>query len=111
MTDRFKCPCCEENLIDPRVAALHREIEKEAGRALNVTSGYRCKKHNEEVGGSKTSSHIKGLAWDIGCDWSRLRYRIVGAAIRLGINRIGIGKKFVHLDIDRQKPPRVIFAY
>lgn len=108
---RFACPCCGVNFIDPRVEIMHREIEAEVGEEVKVTSGYRCAKHNREVGGSETSSHVKGLAWDIECDASRLRFRIVGAAIRLGIMRIGIGKTFIHLDVDRQKAPRVIWLY
>jgi uncharacterized protein YcbK (DUF882 family) len=107
----FKCPCCGQDLTDPRLESRVRQIEEEVGEELTVTSGYRCKKHNEEVGGSPTSSHMKGLAVDLACGNSRLRYRVVGAAIRLGVTRIGIGKNYIHLDIDRQKAPRVIWLY
>jgi len=116
----FKCRCCVPNLIDPRVPHLHREIEKDVGEELNVSSGYRCEKHNKAVGGSDTSSHMKGLAWDIECTrsaWdiectrSRLRFRIIQSAIKHGITRIGIEKDYIHLDIDRQKAPRVIWLY
>ena len=108
---RFKCPCCERNWIDIRFERLVRHIEERAGEKLIIASGYRCEKHNREIGGSPTSSHLKGLAVDIYIDRSRLRYRVIGAAIRLGIHRIGIGSNFVHLDIDRQKDARVIWMY
>lgn len=35
------------------------------GVAILVSSGYRCPKLNSAVGGSKTSSHMEGLAADI----------------------------------------------
>lgn len=109
---RFGCPCgCGRNWIDPRIPMLHRQLEEEVGEALIVTSGYRCEAHNREVGGKASSSHLKGLAMDLACDRSRLRYALVGAAIRLGVSRIGIGHNFIHLDIDRQKAPRVIWVY
>lgn len=46
-----------ENLLDPL-----REL---LGRSIIVSSGYRCKKLNDIVKGSKTSAHVKGLAADI----------------------------------------------
>ncbi len=110
--DEFKCPCCGENMIDPRVEGLHKSMEEEIGEKIKVNSGYRCPKHNEEVGGSETSSHLKGLAWDVDCDLSNPRYRILRAAILSGISRIGIGKGYLHLDIDRSKEPtRCIWLY
>lgn len=33
-------------------------------RPITITSGYRSKKHNEAIGGSKTSDHTKGMACD-----------------------------------------------
>ena len=35
------------------------------GSAIKVTSGYRCKKLNSFVGGSKTSSHLIGYGVDL----------------------------------------------
>ena len=109
--DRFKCPCCNENLIDPRVVHWVQAVEVELHTTLTITSGYRCEKHNLEVGGSKTSSHLKGLAVDLACTTSRLRSNLIRMAVRLGITRIGIGKSFLHLDIDQQKDQNVIWLY
>ena len=106
---RFACHCCGTNWIDPQVEALVHEIEKRIGAHLNVTSGYRCEKHNRKIGGSKTSSHLKGLAVDVACGASRLRYLVLNAAFAVGINRIGIYKSFIHMDIDRRKDPEVIW--
>ena len=35
------------------------------GSAIKVTSGYRCKRLNDMVGGSKTSSHLIGYGVDL----------------------------------------------
>lgn len=40
-------------------------LRERYGKQINVNSGYRCKKLNDAVKGSKTSQHIKGLAADI----------------------------------------------
>lgn len=40
-------------------------LRERYGKPINVNSGYRCKKLNYAVKGSKTSYHVKGLAADI----------------------------------------------
>lgn len=53
-----------ENLT--RVArTLLQPIRDAYGKAILVTSGYRCKTLNDKVGGSKTSQHLTGCAVDI----------------------------------------------
>jgi zinc D-Ala-D-Ala carboxypeptidase len=109
--NRFACRCCGVNYIDLRWGMLVRHLEERIGQSLNVTSGYRCEKHNHAVGGSSTSSHLTGLAIDVACSGSRLRWQILDAAIRMEIRRIGIGRNFIHMDIDRSKDPRVVWLY
>lgn len=108
---RYACPCCGVNWIDPRLEWMISLIEDAVDHKLDVTSGYRCEKQNKKVGGSDTSSHLTGLAADISCKYSRPRFMILGAALRIGFKRIGIGKNFIHLDIDRGKDQRVIWTY
>jgi len=106
---RFACHCCGVNWIDHRLEHLVEQLEIRTGGALVITSGYRCKKHNKKVGGSPTSSHLGGLAVDIACEASPLRFRILQTAVILGFARIGIYKNFIHLDIDRAKAQEVIW--
>ena len=40
-------------------------IREEYGKPIRVTSGYRCKRVNSIVGGSKSSQHLKGEAADL----------------------------------------------
>ena len=82
-----------------------------AGVPFIVNSGYRTKKHNEFVGGSEKSSHIKGRAVDIKCTTSRERHIIIQALLSVGFNRIGIAKSFIHVDNDNEKYPNCIWVY
>ena len=76
-----------------------------------ISSSIRCKKHNKKVGGSKTSSHLKGLAVDIECGNDKDRYKIIAGCKMAGITRIGISKTFLHLDSDGNKNRERIWVY
>lgn len=109
LREDYACPCCKENFADPRLVELVRRIQPWCSENLVITSGYRCKKYNQEVGGADGSAHIHGLAADISCNTNQLRYEIVRAAIHFGIHRIGIYKRHIHVDIAKHLPPRVIW--
>jgi zinc D-Ala-D-Ala carboxypeptidase len=109
--DEFKCPCCgKKDISMPFVQKLQtaRDI---ASIPFAITSGYRCPKHNAEVGGTANSSHLKGMAADIRTRTSSERFAIVDGLLKAGFERIGIGSNFVHVDIDESKPPRVMWGY
>ncbi len=69
----FACKCCgqlppsvEQNLLALVEHVLDPARER-LGMPIIVNSGYRCPKHNAEVGGVKNSQHLKGEAADITC--------------------------------------------
>ena len=70
----FVCRCCGE--LPPfakenTVALVHEVLDparERLGKPIIVNSGYRCAKHNREVGGATNSQHMKGEAADIRCD-------------------------------------------
>lgn len=84
-----------------------------AGIPFKITSGYRSEAWNQRVGGRVGSSHTGevGYAADIACIGSRERQIIIKALMDVGINRIGIGKTFVHCDVDKNKDANVIWLY
>ena len=84
-------------------------IRVECGFPLHVSSGYRTPEHNMQVGKTKDSAHTHGLAVDFPCTDSHERFKIVGAAYKLGIKRIETTEKHVHLDMDFTKPQEVFF--
>jgi hypothetical protein len=61
----FLCPCCGEGGA-ARVLVLWLDLLRRAwGAPVAVNSGWRCRPHNLEVGGSRTSRHLIGCAADI----------------------------------------------
>ena len=73
----FACKCCGQLPLStssgqaPRenvkalVAVILDPVREKLGKPIVVNSGYRCPKHNKEVGGVKNSQHLKGEAADI----------------------------------------------
>jgi len=49
---------------DDKLTELLQRLRSLIGRPIIITSGYRCPKHDREVGGPGTSFHTKGLAAD-----------------------------------------------
>jgi hypothetical protein len=87
-------------------------IRAEVGFPMIITSGYRSQAYNDSLSGSvPNSSHIKGLAADIAAPSEDMRFEIAKAAINQGINRIGWGNTFIHLDVDQDKSPNVVWGY
>lgn len=82
-------------------------IARFLGRPLYINSAYRTADANVKVGGSPTSSHLKGLAFDIRCKTPKERYELLSCLLRYGVHRIGIYATFVHIDFDSAKPPCV----
>ena len=108
----YDCKCgCGKNNVKQEVIDRTLIARDLAGVAFNITSGCRCETHNANEGGSDTSSHLPGEAEDIECDNSRNRFKMIKALIEAGFNRIGIGKGFIHADIDRSKAPAVVWLY
>jgi len=87
------------------------EAREIAGIPFKINSAFRTPEHNAKVGGKDNSSHLKGLAVDISATDSRSRFIILGALIKVGFNRIGIAKTFIHVDDDKEKSGRVVWVY
>jgi uncharacterized protein YcbK (DUF882 family) len=80
------------------------KIREDFGKPLRVNSGYRSMEHNLKVGGRVGSSHLKGIAVDLLCIHSGDIDLLLNAIYKNGINRVGIGKTFIHIDTDQDKP-------
>ena len=89
------------------------EAREIAGIPFKITSGYRTPKHNTYVGGVLNSSHmnIPCNACDISISDNSTRYKVLNSLLKVGINRIGIGKNFIHCDTDKNKSPNVVWHY
>lgn len=76
-----------------------------------VTSGCRNPSQNKEVGGKETSEHLTGEGCDVAASSSRIRFKIIEAAVLVGFTRIGIGKDFIHLGSSEDKDQEVAWLY
>lgn len=110
-TDEFNCPCCNKNEMDKEFLELLDNARGYADISFVVSSGYRCNLHNKEVGGSESSSHLKGLAVDLLSVGSTQRYKILTGLTVAGFTRIGIGDSFIHADRDGSKAQKVAWLY
>ena len=108
--EEFACPCCGYQDMSLDFVEELDKARSEAGVPFVISSGYRCEKHNEEVGGVSGSAHTKGLAVDIAVKSSSDRFKILQALIRR-FDRIGISKNFIHVDWDHRKSKEVCWLY
>lgn len=105
----FACPCCGQNSMDGEFIQTLDAVREDLGVALHVNSGFRCVKHNKEVGGKDESYHLKGRAVDISVMnmTARKRFEFIKAIVGR-FTGVGIAKTFVHMD-DRDLPALWIY--
>jgi hypothetical protein len=77
-------------MMDKTLLQMLDEVRDILGEPIIITSGFRTPANNEAIGGVEGSSHT---------------------LLEIGINRIGIADNFVHIDIDKDKDPNVIWTY
>lgn len=97
--------------LKPELVQMLDDARHIAGIPFKLNSGFRTKSQNEKAGGVEDSAHLTGLAVDIACTSDTARHKIITALQKVGFNRIGIAKTFVHCDIDKSKSPNVIWLY
>ncbi len=105
------CKCgCGLIVVDTGFLELLDQLREAVG-PLRLTSFSRCAGHNAREGGAPTSDHLTGQGADVVIAESTARFRLIDHALNLGINRIGIGKSFVHLGCNLKNPQNVIWLY
>lgn len=97
-------------MMSDRLIALLDDVREEYGKPIRISSGYRTEQANIEAGGVSNSSHLKGLAADLKVRNSKERYELLCILLK-HFNRIGVGKGFIHVDIDGAKTPNVVWTY
>jgi len=102
-----------KEFMDIRLIMILDNMRHRSQLPYKITSGYRSQEYNDALkNSSKNSSHIKGRAVDIAAPDSKTKYSIIEAALHFGIQRIGIGSTFIHIDIDdKDKPAEVCWTY
>ena len=104
-------PPCSLQDMDQQLMRQLDAAREVAGIPFVLNSAYRTVAYEKSKGRAGTSSHCKGLAVDIRCNSDANRWKVVTALLDNGFTRIGIGKTYVHADLDRGKTQRVIWHY
>ncbi len=102
----FRCRCahpeCHVTLISPRLADVLQTLRDMLALPLQLSSAYRCLRHNAAVGGLPHSFHTWGMAADVICADDALRAELASAARRIPLVG-GIGdyplRRFLHVDV------------
>jgi len=105
--EEFACKCgCGLNQMNLGFVQELNLAREWSGVQMVVNSGHRCVVHNasDEVRGSSTSSHLKGLATDVQCEDMANRADLIYNLLAVGILRIGVYPTFLHIDNDKTKP-------
>lgn len=101
--------------IDRHLLFMLKQLEARTGYPIFswINSGARSPSHNRKVGGVSNSSHKIPTckAVDIRTSSKLIRNQLVSAARDVGFKRIGVGKTFVHLDVDDLKSQYVAWGY
>lgn len=104
-------PSCSLQDMDQNLMRRLDNARQMAGIPFVISSAFRSIPYEKSKGRAGTSSHTKGLAVDIRCNTDRNRWKIIKALIDNGFTRIGIGKTYIHADIDLNKTQEVIWHY
>jgi uncharacterized protein YcbK (DUF882 family) len=72
---------------------------------VNISSGFRCTKHQEDIKkdpkfetAKGTSSHELGMAADVNCGFFSGKL-LAELARKAGFQNIGVGRSFIHVDV------------
>ena len=63
--DEFRCPCCGTGRPAALLVLWLEGLRRAWGGPVVVNSGFRCGRHNAEVGGVSNSRHLIGCAADV----------------------------------------------
>jgi uncharacterized protein YcbK (DUF882 family) len=100
----FECQCSHADCIDQKISKkLIENLEKcrqEYKHAVIINSGYRCAKHNKEIGGADKSQHMEGKAADtrpklLTTDTMDEWIKVLNSTFKA----MGIAQSFIHVDV------------
>ncbi len=105
-------PACVQSQLDEVLVSMLLGVSEKLGRPLYINCGYRSSQYDKEKGRSGQSAHCSGKAVDIFCADNTFRYKLLVHLLDVGFVRVGIGKNYIHVDIDLKKPyPRIWHYY
>jgi len=95
--------CCGHSApVQPELISALQALRNQLNLPLSITSGFRCNRHNESVGGAARSFHTLGMAADVACPEGMTAEDLAQAAEIIPAFQqggIGIYPSWVHLDV------------
>lgn len=91
-------PACRLADMDAQFMLTLDRVRSLAGIPLVLNSAFRSVAYEKSHNRAGTSAHCQGKAVDIRCNTSANRLAIIRAALAAGIQRIGVGQTYIHLD-------------
>jgi len=98
----LSCRCCGRLQIDSRLLDGLEKLRSLAGVPVRVHAGYRCPRHNRELGGVPHSEHLEGLAADVSLPGLSLQrmYELALEVPQFAEGGIGVyDGNFLHVDV------------
>ncbi len=98
----LQCRCCGRLQLDSRLLDGLEALRALAGVPVIVHAGYRCLRHNLEVGGVPHGEHTQGMAADIGLAGISLQrmYELALEVPQFAQGGIGVyDGGFLHVDV------------
>jgi len=115
-TEHFKeielaCFCCGRSWVKQQLLDWLEEVRLIYKKPMIIESGCRCPDYNTQVRGVPGSAHITGEAADVRCVFAQDRLDLIEAFIFVGFQRIGLSRNFIHIDISKTLPQKVLWLY
>lgn len=111
----FDCPCrkCHTTLIDMDLIEKLERLRELAGAPLYITSGFRCRNHQDELErkGYETASlsmHLVGGAADLRTG-KHTGEELEMLARAAGFLAVGVGARWIHVDLRDAKERRWVY--
>lgn len=105
-SEELACPCCGRHDMQADFLVKLEHLREAYGKPFRPNSGFRCPKHNAEIGGAALSYHMAGRAVDIPVATPRDAYRLVACAIALRLT-VDVYSRWIHVD-NRDGEPLLI---
>lgn len=95
--------CCGHSApVHSELISALQDLRDQLNLPLSITSGFRCNRLNESVGGAAQSFHTLGMAADVSCPDGMTAEDLAQAAETIPAFQqggIGIYPSWVHLDV------------
>ena len=102
--------CCGHSApVHPDLIEALQALRDRIGKPLSITSGFRCNRHNQAIGGEDHSFHTLGMAADVACPDGISPGQLAALAEGIDLFReggIGIYPSWVHLDVRKNGKAR-----